>query len=381
MNSIQAILEALVSPFDYARNWKAQHRAAVVGTFCSYAPVEIILAAGALPFRLFAASDQICRADSHLQAYCCSLVRGALEDALSGSLDFLDGTVFPHTCDSMARLSDIFRLSCGFTFHLDLVLPVKLNTQSSRDYLVATLADFQHDLEQRLQTTISAKALEHAIAVQNRIRSGLRKLHQLRCENPKVMKGSDLQGITKASMFMDRYQFADLLDALVDIQVDTQVGQTARQKAPSSSGAKRILLAGGFCSMPDFHGMIEEAGGTVVWDDLCTGGRAIEGDMDTGKEPLAAMAEHYARRIVCPAKHSALTDRAENLIRKVRETRADGVIYIYLKFCDPHAFDVPYLKQMLSKAGIPIMALELEDRRAFSGQMQTRCQAFLEMIR
>jgi benzoyl-CoA reductase/2-hydroxyglutaryl-CoA dehydratase subunit BcrC/BadD/HgdB len=127
--------------------------------------------------------------------------------------------------------------------------------------------------------------------------------------------------------------------------------------------------------------MIEDAGGTVVWDDTCTGGRAFEGDMDNGKEPLTAMAEHYARRIVCPAKHSGLTDRAEDLIRKVRETRADGVIYIYLKFCDPHAFDVPYLKQMLSKAGIPVMALEMEDRRALSGQLQTRCQAFLEMIR
>jgi benzoyl-CoA reductase subunit C len=372
MDPMQPIHEALAHPFDYARTWKAQHRAAVVGTFCSYAPEEIILAAGALPFRLFAGSDQICQADSHLQAYCCSLVRGALEDALTGQLDFLNGTVFPHTCDSIQRLSDIWRLSARFAFHLDVVLPVKLNTQSARDYLKATLEDFRHDLENKLQTQISLKALQDAVATQNRIRSGLRQLYRLRCENPERLKGSDLHGLVKASMIMDRSQFAALLDEVA--------GQVAGSQILPRSGRKRILLAGGFCSMPDFHEMIEEAGGTVVWDDFCTGGRALEGDLDSALDPLAAMAVRYAERIVCPAKHSGLTERAESLIRRVRETRADGVIYIYLKFCDPHAFDYPYLKQMLSDADIPAMVLEMEDRRLLSGQFQTRCQAFLEMI-
>jgi bcr-type benzoyl-CoA reductase subunit C len=372
MDPMQPIREILAHPFDYARTWKAQHRSAVIGTFCSYAPEEIILAAGALPFRLFSGSDQICQADSHLQAYCCSLVRGSLEDALTGQLDFLDGTVFPHTCDSIQRLSDIWRLSARFEFHLDVVLPVKLNTQSAWDYLKATLEDFKHDLEKKLQTEISLKALQDAIATQNRIRSGLRQLYRLRCENPERLKGRDLHGLVKASMIMDRFQFAVLLDEVV--------GQVAESQAPQRPEGKRILLAGGFCSMPDFHDMIEEAGGTVVWDDFCTGGRALEGDVEGKVDPLAAMAERYAKRIVCPAKHSGLTERAESLIRRVRETRADGVIYIYLKFCDPHAFDYPYLKQMLSDAGIPVMVLEIEDRRSLGGQFQTRCQAFLEMI-
>jgi benzoyl-CoA reductase subunit C len=372
MNPMQPIEEVLADPFCYARTWKAQQRAAVVGTFCSYAPEEIILAAGALPFRLFAGSDQICQADSHLQAYCCSLVRGTLEDAVSGKLDFLDGTVFPHTCDSIARLSDIWRLSGRFAFHLDVVLPVKLNTQSARDYLQATLADFKQQLEEKLQTQISAQALQAAIALENRIRSGLRKLYRLRCENPERLKGSDLQGLVKASMIMDRCRFAAVLDEVV--------AHVSPFKAPPRAGRKRILLSGGFCSVPDFHEIIEEAGGTVVWDDFCTGGRALEGDVALAQDPLAALAARYADRIVCPAKHSGLTERAEDLIHKVRETRADGVIYLYLKFCDPHAFDYPYLKQMLTDAGIPIMVLEMEDRRSLSGQFQTRCQAFLEMI-
>jgi bzd-type benzoyl-CoA reductase N subunit len=372
MDLLQTIQDVLADPFQYAAAWKKRNKGAVVGTFCSYAPEEIVLAAGALPFRLFASGDPVCQADRHLQAYCCGLVRGALEDALTGRLDFLDGTVFAHTCDSMARLSDIWRLSGRFAVHLDVALPAKLDTQSARDYLAATLADFRSDLELALQTEISHQALVDAAAVQSRIRAGLRRLYRLRCENPGRLKGSDLHGVAKASMIMDRWHIADLIETLAD--------GLESFPAPPPVTAKRILLAGGFCSTPDLHDMIEEAGGAVVWDDLCIGGRALEQESDPALEPLADMAARYAQRVVCPAKHRGLTGRAEHLIEKVRDIRADGVIYMHLKFCDPHAFDTPYLKQALADAGIPFLLLEMEDRRGISGQLQTRCQAFLEMI-
>ena len=74
-----------------------------------------------------------------MQAYSCSLVRGALEETLAGRLEFLDGVVFPHTCDSIQRLSDIWRMNVKECFHLDVVGPVKLDTDSARDYMAAVL--------------------------------------------------------------------------------------------------------------------------------------------------------------------------------------------------------------------------------------------------
>ena len=97
----------------YARRWKSTHHRGVFGYFCSYAPVEIIAAAGLLPFRILGDSPNPFRADAHLQAYCCHPVRSMLDDALSGRLDFLDGAVFPHTCDTLQRLSDIWRRNTG----------------------------------------------------------------------------------------------------------------------------------------------------------------------------------------------------------------------------------------------------------------------------
>ena len=85
-------------------------------------------------------------------------------------------------------------------------------------------------------------------------------------------------------------------------------------------------------------------------------------------------------RTVCPAKHRGLSERAENLVRLAREKRAGGVIFFLLKFCDPHAFDYPYLREALEKAGIPSMVVEVEDRLPADGQLRTRFEAFIEMI-
>ncbi|MFN2437417.1 MAG: 2-hydroxyacyl-CoA dehydratase, partial [Desulfotignum sp.] len=46
----------------------------------------------------------------------------------------------------------------------------------------------------------------------------------------------------------------------------------------------------------------------------------------------------YAQRLVCPAKHRGLHTRAQHLVDQARQVKADGVVFVLLKFCDPHAF-------------------------------------------
>ena len=55
---------------------------------------------------------------------------------------------------------------------------------------------------------------------------------------------------------------------------------------------------------------------------------------------------------------------------------ARGVVFVFLKFCDPHGFDYPYIKSMLDEAGIPSMLFEIEDRLPAEGQLRTRIEAF-----
>jgi benzoyl-CoA reductase subunit C len=367
------IRAAADDPYAYALAVKQNKKKPVVGYFCSYAPEEIIHAAGAVGFRIFGTRQNISVAESHLQSYCCSLVRGGLEDALKGKLSFLDGTVFPHTCDSIQRLSDIWRLNAGFKFHIDVVLPVKLDRKSARAYMIDVLNQFKADLSAALGREISNEQIHHSIAIYNRIRKHLQDIYMLRSRNPGARSAGDVHRIIKASMVMDRDDFLSLITGLKE-KLDKQPSLNP------ANGKKRIILSGGICNHPDIYDLIEESGGSVIWDDLCTGTRYAEGVIEETGDPVEAIAERYMTRMVCPAKYGGLTTRGEHLMNQVKNHRADGVIFLFLKFCDPHSFDYPYLKKYLDDAGIPNMLLEIEEQPPPEGQLKTRFESFVEMI-
>lgn len=374
MKHLKEFQKAVNDPLDYARKLKKKTSRKIVGYVCSYTPEEMILAAGAHPVRLFGAKENASLADSHLQSYCCSLARGVLEEGLSGRAECLDGMIFPHTCDSIQRLSDIWRMNISFGFHLDVILPVKLDTESARDYMLDVLAKFSNDIGGALQAEVTDPALERAITTMNVIRQSIRSIYEMRSLNPRLMPGEDLYTLVRASMIMDRERVAEmLLDTLAELHA--KAGKAAEDRP-----VKRLVLAGGLCNHPDIYSMIEEAGGAMVWDDFCTGARYFSQIVPDGTAPVARIAERLIQRVVCPAKHMDLDGRARHIIRVVKEQKAEGVIFLLLKFCDPHAFDYPYIRQSLDDAGIPVMLMEINDPVSAGGQMKTRVEAFLEML-
>lgn len=373
MGAIESIHDICADPGAYARRWKKKRGGKVIGTLCAYAPEELILAGGALGFRVVAGSGNTALSDAHLQTYSCGVVRCALDDALSGKLDFIDGALFPHTCDSIRRLSDIWRMNVNMGFHLDVGLPAKLTTPSSRNYMVAVMQKARSDLEAVLAASISDGDLRGAIAICNQIRSAMQRIDTLRADCPGLIPGRDLHAILRAATFMDRRDFLNHLNRVVlDLECRAE---------PGSKTGKRIFLSGGVCSnLPDLYGVIEGAGGAVVGDDLCTGLRGLRGVVAEGGDPVDAIAERYLRRAVCPAKHAGMTSRGDDLVRQARQSRSQGVIFLLLKFCDPHAFDHPYLKSRLDAANIPSLLMELEEPTEAQEQFRTRCEAFMEML-
>jgi benzoyl-CoA reductase/2-hydroxyglutaryl-CoA dehydratase subunit BcrC/BadD/HgdB len=53
---------------------------------------------------------------------------------------------------------------------------------------------------------------------------------------------------------------------------------------------------------------------------------------------------------------------------------------MFLKFCDPHAFDYPYLKKFLDDAGVANILLEVEEQLPSDAQLKTRFETFVDMI-
>ena len=63
-----------------------------------------------------------------------------------------------------------------------------------------------------------------------------------------------------------------------------------------------------------------------------------------------------------------------------RAARADGVIFLLTKFCDPWAFDYPGVREALDAASIPSLLVEIEQDLRPSAHFSTRIGAFAEMI-
>ena len=370
MKEINIFYNALETLPVLASKIKAKQKK-IMGYLSSYAPEELIYAAGFHPMRLFSSKSDIVQAEQHLQAYCCSLVRGVLEDSLSGRLDFLDGTVFPHTCDSMQRLSDIWRMNGKYEFFADVILPAKLNTQSARAYMKDVLTGFKKDLEKAAGKEITDTDLQNSIKKFNIIRKNLSKIYALQSKKPGIIKGSDLYTIVKGSMVMDRDEVADILPVIA--------GNLEKIDLPPKN-IKRIVMSGSICDSPDIYSAMESAGGVIVGDDLCTGQRWFEGQTQVDENPMDAIAARLLNRVICPAKHFSPTARGENLVSLAKKNRADGVIFMLLKFCDPHAFDYPYLKEFLEKQGIKTLLIEMDDQQQNSGQLATRFETFIHYI-
>ena len=86
---------------DYGRRARelkaAGHK--IIGYLCACVPLEIITAAGLVPFRIKGdARDPIDAADALMENIVCSRVRSCFDLSLKGRYEFLDGLVIPHAC-------------------------------------------------------------------------------------------------------------------------------------------------------------------------------------------------------------------------------------------------------------------------------------------
>jgi len=368
---LSELREFAEAPFLYLRNWKKKTGKKILGYFCTNTPEEMIHATGLLPVRILKSKEHLSLASKHLQSYSCSLIQSCLEAGLRGDLDFLDGTVFPHTCDSIQRLSDIWKENLRLPFHWDLVLPVKLHTRSARSYLLQELRRFRSGLQDFVDHAISDEDLYGAIAVFNENRSLLKEFYRLRESNSGHLSAAEFLTIFKTAPLLPKEEHNARLKKLLPL---------AKEKPSSSSDKIRLFLVGSICDQPEIFDLLEACGASVVGDDLCTGWRYFAGEVADEGDPLEALADHLIKKVPCPCKYNPGIDRGDELLKRIAASRSQGVIFVLLKFCDPHAFDYPTLRKKLEEEKISSLLLEIEPGGLPLGAMETRVKAFVETL-
>jgi bzd-type benzoyl-CoA reductase N subunit len=352
----------------FVKEWKNQGKG-VIGWFCTYVPEEIIYAAGFLPYRLTGSSEEIKEADSYLYSNICSFVRSCLEGGVKDQYGFLDGIVSCNTCDAMRRLHDVWSRYLKTSFTRILAIPHKVSS-NTLVYYKNQLNTFKTEMEGLIGRRISDTDLQSAIEIYNQSRSLLKELYELRKRDIPLLSGTETLDIVCAGMVMPKPQYNEILSHIL----------TEVQKREVRFNAKaRLLISGSIIDQPEYLKAIEDLGGLIVTDDLCTGTRYFWDLVDTESEPLDALARRYLYRTPC-ARMRPSDLRFTHLMSLIKDFRVTGVIYETIKFCDLYGYDRPMLKKILEQQGIPFLELEREYNVGGLGQIKTRVQAFMEML-
>lgn len=371
-------LQSALSPFlpvanDPYRFAKQAHDRGerVAGVMCSYSPQELLHSAGYFPIRLLGKEGGTPLADQWIQPFACSFARSVFNIGLENELSFLDLVMFSHTCDTMQNLADLWRRRIKTTPVIIVSTPNVNAGNISLNYLKRELLRVKQELEQITQQTITDDQLRQSIQLFNQHRNLMMRLYTLRREKPGVLTGTEMFNVVLASFLMKKEDHLALLENLIQIMSQTP--------APESNKPK-ILVGGSVCQAQGFIQSIESAGALVIDDDLCMGSRTYILPEISDTDPIECLARMYLSRIPCPAVHHPGYDPAEPLIQRIQASSADGVVFLQTKFCDPYAFNYPYLHRKLDERGIPNLLVEVEQNQPVPETFRTRIEAFIETI-
>ncbi len=353
----------------------------VIGYICSFVPLEIITAAGCIPFRVRGnIHEPITKGDTLLETIVCPYYRSCFDLSVKQTYDFLSGMVIPHGCDSMVRSYSAWSHSLPYPYFHFVNIPTVCD-ESSFEFFDAELNTFRKGLQKFAGKAITDSDLAEAIRTYNQNRDKVRALYEFRKADPPLISGTDLTMVLTAGSSLPIGEFNTLLD-----QVLAEVGD--RKKSPVKKGP-RILIDGACLDNIELIRLVEELGGNVVADTICNGARDYFPRTDEGRDPINALAHRYLDKVNCPKtyrKNKAGTfegdvaSRFGDIGSYTKEFKVDGAILYIYKYCDPFGFEVPARKAYYKSIDVPLLHLEDVYSAGTMSQLRTRIQAFLEMI-
>jgi len=353
----------------------------MIGYVCSFVPLEIITAAGCIPFRVRGdIHEPITKGDTLLETIVCPYYRSCFDLSVKGKYDFLSGIVIPHGCDSMVRSYSAWSYSLPYSFFRFVNIP-SVCVESSFEFFGAELNDFRKSLEKFVGKAITDDDLARAVRVHNENRDKVRALYEFRKADPPLVSGTELTMMLTVGSSLPIGEANVLFD-----QVLAEVGR--REKSQLKKGA-RLFMDGACIDNIELIKLVEELGGNVVADTICNGARDYFPRTDEGGNPIDALAHRYLDKINCPKTYREnktgtfegdMASRFSDIGAHAKEFKVNGAILYVYKYCDPFGFEVPARKAYYQSIHVPLLHLEDVYSAGTMGQLRTRIQAFLEMI-
>jgi benzoyl-CoA reductase/2-hydroxyglutaryl-CoA dehydratase subunit BcrC/BadD/HgdB len=353
----------------------------IIGYFPgNYVPEELIYASGAVPLCLINGGDSppAEAALSIVPQVICPFARAQIGERLLGENPYysmIDMLVAPITCQHLKKVAEVWEYN-GDLEIFKLGIPHQHNNDFELEYFTDRLRVLKDRLQVFTGNKITDEKITQAIGLYNKMRELLKNISSLRCTSPSLLSGLDFVKLNHASLYADPAFMVDFLDSLYHEQKDKQ--QVTKTDAP------RILLIGPNIGYGDYKilELVKAAGGDIVIEEICEGIRYYWNKIESKGDLLKSLAKGYlVDRVPCAFMRYSTRKRFDFVLKLVKDFAVSGVIWYELLCCETYDAESYFFSQEMGERNIPMLILESDYSTVDTGQLKTRIEAFIEILR
>lgn len=354
----------------------------IIGSYCVFVPEELIIAAGGISVGLCAGADfALEEAEKYIPRNTCSLIKSAIGFKLGRVCPYLecaDMVVGENTCDGKKKAYETLSSMIDDLYIMDLP---QVKSPHGKNLFKKEILRFQERLEELTGNKIDEPALKKGIEIVNNKRKALYRLQTLRKNQVVPISGLDALLINQIAFYDDPLRFTDSVNKLCDEleeRIENNISAYPEKRA-------RILVSGCPMAVPNWKvpAVAEGSGAVIVGEESCIGERGLRNLVDDSGTDIETLMESITSRYIkidC-AVFTPNSERKEHVFEMAEKYNAHGVLIYGINFCQPYAIESIPLEKELEEKNIPSLRIETDYSQEDMGQLQTRIEAFTEIIK
>ena len=318
----------------------------------------------------------------YMSNYTCEYARALLERAIEGGYQFLNALIGVDACSMMNRSMEHFEIlkvnedPKFFVTHTD--MPFKITDYTIEGYRRQMRVRVLDRLTEVFGVDTSDAALRKAVEEHNAVCRIISEISEMRKQENPVITGYEFHVLNLVTYVCPKSEILPYLE-------ETLEELKTREPDAKNPFRARVAIVGSEIDDPNLTKLIEGCGALVVSDRYCFGstpGREVI-ELNDEEDVLTQICRHYMEVSECARYISdeKVLQRRETSDRLAKEFGAEGIIYEQMKYCDYWGFERALVSHIMhDEYGWPVLSIDRLYNNGNSGQLRTRCQAFVESL-
>ena len=354
-----------------------------IGYTCFHIPEVILNCGNMFSVRLRAPNTgSIDIATYYISNYTCEFARALVERAIEGGYQFLDAMIGVDACSMMNRAMEHFEIlkvnekPHFFVTHTD--MPYKITDYTVDTYVKQMRRRVLDRLTEEYGVDTSDAAIRQAVEEHNEVCRIISEIGEMRKADNPVITGYEFHVLNLVTYTCPKKLILPYLrETLEELKT--------REPDVKSPFRARVAIVGSEIDDPNLTKLIEGCGALVVSDRYCYGSTPGREELilRDDEDALTQICRHYMEVSECARYISdeKVLQRRETSDRLAKEYKAEGIIYEQMKYCDYWGFERALVSHIMhDEYGWPVLSIDRLYNNGNSGQLRTRCQAFVESL-